>query len=337
MDVKAMPTAVLRAVLTTSLVCGAISCTGAVGPVAEGLDPGRADSGQTSLADGGPSDEPEPTADAGDPPDGGVDPDAGTPLDAGQPVTDGGRDFSTDRSRFFGDSRCAQADVLLCEDFEGASLDQSTWSIVGTAPVLDDLQAARGSKALHITRTGSGASYLRATKSFPLANNTYYGRMFVYFKSLPSPPALSYAHWTIAAASGTGTSGEIRIGGQLFSGKNWFGVGTDSQGSPTGTGDWTNSDRDPNDDPRAVPLNEWICLEWMHQGNTNETRFYWDGVEHPSLYTSSTVHGGNNQPYILPTFRELWIGWDLYQGSAQTFEMWIDEVAIDTRRIGCVL
>lgn len=314
----------------------AVGCTGLAGSVGE--TPPSQDAGvEAHGSDAGNDD-----AGAGD---AGAELDAGIPQDAGQlgdagidagSGSDGGRDLSADRSRFFGASRCAQANFLLCDDFEGATLDQSTWTVTGTQPVIDTVHAARGSKALHLTRTGSGSSYISETKTFPVANNTYFGRMFVYFKSLPTPPGMSYAHWTIAAASGTGTVGEIRVGGQLFSGANWFGVGTDSQGSASGTGDWTNSDQDPNNNPRAVPLNEWICLEWMHKGDTNETRFYWDGVEHPSLYTSSSDHGGNTNPYILPTFDELWVGWSEYQSTSQTFELWIDEVAVDGARIGCI-
>ena len=57
----------------------------------------------------------------------------------------------------------------------------------------------------------------------------------------------------------------------------------------------------------------------------------------PSLYTSAAVHGGNTNPYILPQFDAVSIGWQEYQPSSETFEMWIDEVAIDSQRIGCVL
>jgi hypothetical protein len=42
----------------------------------------------------------------------------------------------------------------------------------------------------------------------------------------------------------------------------------------------------------------------MHKGDTNETRFWWDGVEHPSLATTRDVkRGGNGRvKYELPTF-----------------------------------
>ena len=258
-------------------------------------------------------------------------------LDAGHDGGDGGsgRDLTPNKAAFFGASRCAAAGVKLCEDFESGTLDTTTWKVTGTAPVIDGVQHARGAKALHITVNGNGPSYIRETKTFPLTPNAYWGRMFVWFDSLPVAP-MTYAHWTFAAATGTVDKSEIRLSGQLQNGKNLFGVGTDNQ-TPTGTGDWTNSDNDPKNAPVAVPTKQWLCIEWLHSGATNETRFFWDAVEHASLYTSSTKHGGNTNAFVLPAFTSLWVGWQEYQTSTEKFEMWVDEIAIDTQRIGCVL
>jgi len=263
-------------------------------------------------------------------------PDGG--ADGGSPA--GGRDLSSDRARFFGASRCADAKVQLCEDFESGTLDAATWTVRGGKPLIDGTQRARGARALHLTITGNGQTAIRETKTFPAANNTYYGRVFVYFASLPTTTAaFTYSHWTMIAASGTQVSGEIRVGGQMSGGRNLWGVGTDNRTDPNGTGDWTNSDKDPAGKPVAVPTGQWMCVEWMHKGATNETRFWWDGVEHPSLYTQpSTPHGGNAaQPFILPQFTNVWLGWQEYQTTTETFEMWIDEIAIDKERIGCVI
>jgi hypothetical protein len=149
---------------------------------------------------------------------------------------------------------------------------------------------------------------------------------------------MSYSHWTFAAASGTGVAGEIRLAGQLPTNsraKQLFGVGTDNRTQDRGTGDWTTSDADPAGNPRKVPTGEWICIEWEHAGNTNQTRFWWDGLEHESLHTTSVKHGGNRNSFLLPTFTNFWVGWSEHQASAQNFELWVDEIALSIRRIGC--
>jgi hypothetical protein len=251
-----------------------------------------------------------------------------------------GRDLSTDRTKFFGDSRCATAGVELCEDFENGL--GSAWTIDGApAPVIEVAQHARGAHALHITKTGNGASRIRETITFPAANNSYYGRAFFYFVTLPTAAEMTYSHWSILASAGltpSGTTAEIRVSGQLRHGHNLFGVGTDDK-SPTGTGDWTQSDDDPAGHPTDVPLGTWVCIEWMHDSASNETRFWWDAVEHPSMHTTETIHGGDqSKPYILPQPKSLWVGWQEYQSPAPvTFDLWVDEIAIDSQRIGCVI
>jgi hypothetical protein len=125
------------------------------------------------------------------------------------------------------------------------------------------------------------------------------------------------------------------LSGQLSNGNNRFGVGTDNRTDANGTGDWTMTDKDPGANP--VPLGEWLCIEWMHSGSIDETRFFVDGVEHASLHTTASSNGGNGKPYLLPDFTNVWVGWQEYQTSTETFELWIDEVAIDGARIGCVI
>jgi hypothetical protein len=264
---------------------------------------------------------------AGGAPDGGA-PDAGN---AG--VGDSG--FSTSRADFFGDSRCKNSGFALCEDFESGTLDTATWNPRGAAPTIETTRAARGAYSAHFHTTDNGLAYITETKTFPAPNDTYYARVFVWFEALPTAPA--WAHWTISGAQAgmAQDAPEIRIGGQWDSNHDieLFGVGTDHGV----TGDWTNLDADPNGKPAAVPAQEWVCLEWMFDGSANQTKFWWDGVEHPSLATSSTNHGGSSDPFVLPAFDSMWVGWWLYQANTDPpeFDVWIDEVAVDYTRIGC--
>lgn len=245
-----------------------------------------------------------------------------------------GRDYSNDPSKFFGASRCATAGVELCDGFETPTLDAATWTVNGATPTIDGTHAARGSTALHVHTLANGLSYIKETKTFPATGNAYWGRMFVWFDALPTAP--DYAHWTIVGASGSDVPGEIRVSGQYYPNeqKNFFGVGTDGGA----TGDWNN--RDGDNGPTTPPLQQWICVEWLHDTGNDETRFYWDADEHPSLRTSVTMHGGaQNQTYQLPQFNSVWVGWWLYQANPTPnhYDVWIDEVAIDKDRIGCIL
>lgn len=247
-----------------------------------------------------------------------------------------GRDYSSDRDAFFGDSRCDAAGLLLCDDFEAGTIDSATWSTQGAVPTLDTTRAARGSQSLHFATQQNGLSLLRTTSIFPVTDNTYWGRMFVWIDALPIAP--DWAHWTIVGADGADVPGEIRVGGQYhtFQQRNLWGVGTDGGA----TGDWTYLDDDPRGNAVTAPTQAWVCIEWLHDGQNHETRFYWDAIEHPSLATTASEHGGDQgADYLLPTFDSVWVGWWLYQGGPDPdhYDVWIDEVALDTIRIGCVL
>jgi hypothetical protein len=233
-----------------------------------------------------------------------------------------------------GPSRCEGSQLLLCESFE-ADLDAKVWTTMQSRPVVDGARAARGSKSLHVHTGATGAAGIETKQFFPRPEGHYYGRMFVYFDALPTSP--TWAHWTIAGANPKSGSGEIRVGGQHDGKIERFGVGTDQGPS----GDWTNLDEDPKGAVEAVPLQEWLCVEWLHDWANDVTRFYLDGVEHPSLATTADVdHGGNaDVPYEIPELDSVWVGfWNYNQGKPVTpdeFDVWIDEVAFDDERIGC--
>jgi len=240
--------------------------------------------------------------------------------------------YSTNPAEFGGPPRCAKLGAQLCEDFESGTLDKSIWEVGGNEAVIETGKSMRGTHSAHFHTDNNGLSFIKEKKTFPAVNNTFWGRMFFYVDALPVTPA--YAHFTIIEGAGTGDSSAVREGGQYRK----FGVGTD--GGPTG--DWTNIDADPTkDSAKEIPEKQWMCVEWLYKGDTNETRFFRDGVEHPSLYTFPKVaHGASsNVDYNLPNFNSVWVGWWMYQNNPvpDHFDVWIDEIAIDKDRIGCSL
>lgn len=240
--------------------------------------------------------------------------------------------YSTTPSEFGGPSRCAKLDAQLCEDFETGTLDKTLWEVGGNEAIIETGKSMRGSHSAHFHTDNNGFSFIKEKKTFPAVNNTFWGRMFFYVDALPVTP--DYAHFTIIEGAGSGDSSFVREGGQYRK----FGVGTDNGPS----GDWTNIDADPTKaSAKEIPEKAWMCVEWLYKGDTNETRFFWDGVEHPSLYTFPKVAHGDkpNVDYNLPNFNSVWVGWWMYQNNPvpDHFDVWIDEIAIDKARIGCSL
>lgn len=264
--------------------------------------------------------------------------DSGPGLGGGGMAEDGGAPgsgagTSTGGAGFFGDSRCAGSELSLCDGFEGATIDTALWTVAASSNNVVELasdQAARGQQSVHIKNQG-GFGYLLNESFFPAPNNDYFGRMFLRVKRFST---VEWAHWTVGEGAGTGDGSKIRVGGQYRTdlGKNRWGVGSDGGK----TGDWTSHDQDPDGKPTEPPTDTWVCLEWEHRGSENVTRFFVDGVEHPSLATTAQDHGGTaSEDYILPQMTSFWFGFWQYQADPEPFDVWIDELALDESRIGC--
>ena len=104
-----------------------------------------------------------------------------------------------------GPTRC-DTTLPLCESFE-SGLDANLWKTTkaGDATIaVDEVHAARGSKALHVKTAAGGGSnfaYIKETKTFPATNNVLYGRMFVWFEDALTTDG----HYTLAEGAGSGT------------------------------------------------------------------------------------------------------------------------------------
>lgn len=275
------------------------SLSGAAGDTAAGGDAASAgSSGAGSMASAG---------NGGAPGAGGGTQSAGS---AGTAASAGGSNFG-----LAGPSRCATAGVALCEDFENG-LDTATWARTQSGDatvVVDEVHAARGTKALHVKTTlGSGHAYITEKKSFPATNNILYGRMFV----LLGDAFTTDGHFTLAEGVGAGNSAAIRFGGQ----NKFFGVGTDGGTS----GDWTDKDNKP------IPTQTWICTEFQFKSDTNEFHVSVDDIERTTLNRGVKQHAG----FAMPAFNSLWFGYWMYN-MTEPQELWIDEIAVDFKPIGC--
>jgi len=279
--------------------------------------------------------------DAGAPP--------GSPPDAGSPSSPGGRDYSSDRAKFLGAPRCDKAGALFCDDFESQAVGAqpgSAWSYpFSYKPVIDSTRAARGSKSLHFSIAAGMPAQIEEKQTFPAANNSFYGRMFVWLGALPKAPSL--ARYTLVGGRGTGSGNEVRLDAVYLdqTKQSRFGIGNDGPLADT-DGDGKDDDdwhSDGKESQSVVRATEWTCLEWLFKGDTNETRVWIDGVEQGSLHTTADAYynGGkySNRSFVHPSYNALRIGWWVYQADAtpSPFDLWVDEVVVDKERIGCVL
>jgi hypothetical protein len=264
--------------------------------------------------------------------------------------------LSTDRNDFGlgGASHCAGASFLLCEDFESGAIDSNTWTVdtwgKGSAAV-DTMHAARGTHAVHISEPADVSRVmLRETKTFATTGNHFFGRFFLYLPynadalSCPGGNCTNLVHWTAAAAGGayvennTTYHPDVRAVGAVNQNllvnldggpKAEVGV-SDDDSAPTGYKALDQSH-----------VGQWMCFEFEYvgEGASAEVRVYWDGQEHPALHYSTNHRGDKGELWAIPKYDYLDFGFTHYQNYSSMvsgFDAWLDEIAVDDQRIGCV-
>ncbi|MEV4703336.1 hypothetical protein [Actinoplanes sp. NPDC049316] len=225
---------------------------------------------------------------------------------------------------------CPPRDALFCEDFDrlpaggASSLDWGIDTRNGTLTV--ERRAAGRGKVLHVRTVDNGRAFLRVD-DLAVPPEGFYGRMRMRVDAFPAAP--DWAHFTLVEATGTGSAEVVRpVGGQYVptAGRALWGIGAD--GGPTG--DWT-----AWTESAPAAADRWQCVEWRLDTATNTVTTWFDGAA--TLTATEDEHGGNPVPFVLPTVDTVKIGWQLYQSGTTPagFDLWIDDIALSSRRVGC--
>ena len=234
-----------------------------------------------------------------------------------------------------GGSLCTAGRYLLCEGFEGVNVGNNTpsgWSRTGNATVADD-QAARGAHALKLTPAadkGYGFYTFGNAESFPAA---HWGRVFY---RVQTPPPDAFVHASIAAYQGDGPE----IGASTFRV-----VDTVKMAAPTSTHQFLYNVQitGGSEFSKQGPYNwmfdgAWHCAEWFVDGANQAYQFYFDGAEVTQMRImngAGNYGSGSNKTNLPMMFNDFRVGFITYQNAPPGFTAWVDEVAIDTNRIGC--
>ena len=215
------------------------------------------------------------------------------------------------------------ATALVCDDFEDGNLDGWTSMPAGGTITIDGTHATSGRNALSITIPGNqhgGFIERHGAPLFPLPGNVLYGRLMVFFDSIP--PGHSDIVRGAPAAGGTPWYNVGEQLGQIL--LNYY------NGAPTDC--WAR----PNP-VRPIAAQTWMCWEWSFNGPQNQMVFWIDGQQSRTvnMLGDGCVTGGN-QTWVAPQFGSIRLGEYIAEISATPTRIWIDDVAIGTQgRIGC--
>jgi hypothetical protein len=218
----------------------------------------------------------------------------------------------------------------LCESFEGdegAAPDPQVWTRNNNGLVISSKMAARGSKSLHVPPMNSGQYFIKESKTFPAMNGETYGRFFLWIERVPLEKPAGLYHWTFLEGADVDASTQgwvIRLGGHHRSnGASYvrFNINTHTGEGEDGLFDMVH----------GFQPKQWYCIEFYFNTPNSEARFWINGAENPMLHWQKNKAGA----YTFPALKAMRFGWAEYQGTQTPYESYIDEIAIDSKRIGC--
>lgn len=292
--------------------------------------------------------------DAGDLVDAGAVTDAGSSDDAG--VADAGSDAGgtlnagLDAGVDAGsnlDAGSACTGFRFCDDFErwdSGTAPRFPWNVLRSRAtlVVDDTRHFSGSKAIHIVTEAfdGGSAFRRALIQtadagvFPLPGNDMWGRMMMYVANAPA----GSVHWTHIQGEGWVVDAGIADGGtRTF--RAFTRYGGQQQKRLMANYETSGVQSDCYQHSQTVmPEGRWACFEWNFSGPTGQMRLFLDGaVVAPITINGSgqgCVHPELGNRWYIPRFDGVSLGWEHYQASV-SHELWVDDVIIDSTRIGC--
>jgi hypothetical protein len=233
----------------------------------------------------------------------------------------------------------------ICDDFEAYPTGKPPglpWQqkAQGSAPVnVDSGKAYSGTKSVKIAiPAGDGAegTFVQSLTALQPATDVW-SRMMVFLDGTPGGNSL---HWTWMQASG---SLSVKSGGKVplatyGSGGHPATLQTILLGLPQGGGlmDCWNHSNDP------VPAGNWACVEWHLDSIGDKQELYINGNKINALSfglnpggSSGCINGQTNNQWFVPALATFRFGWTHYHTLSQNRTLYIDDIALDKKRIGC--
>ena len=209
----------------------------------------------------------------------------------------------------------AACKALFCEDFEGGKdIDPVKWKVdVGYDPgnmlALQSTQVAHGTSAAHahLVDTTGGFATLRESTTFPQLADELWGRAYFY----------------TTVADGAGHTGFISA---FVADARVLEIGQSN-------GNWQLTYYEPGKEYPAgyntkIPQSKWVCLEW---------HFKRSGPKLIEVYTDGALavdyDASGHQPAALTAVS---LGIDNHSANPPGNDVYLDDIAVDAARIGCL-
>ncbi len=220
--------------------------------------------------------------------------------------------------------------VIFCEDFEAGRLNPATWTITGwgagygdgpieTTVTVETGQHAGGKSALHFkvvkptSPTMVRQAFIKSKMTFGVGSQNLFVRYFARID--PVTPN----RWMTSFAV---REGDNSYGMQLL-------PVYETMPGPVTYFPWAGAQHPQL--AETVPLGRWACWEYEFSNSTNGMRLTVDGNAVPGI----DLQGGPVIAKAALYFGILNSHDDANLPKADGFNIWIDEIAVSTQKIGC--
>jgi hypothetical protein len=214
---------------------------------------------------------------------------------------------------------CASPTALLCDDFEDDDRN-NPWQpqayVIGAGAVgLDTTHSRSGSHALHAradNRQPSAGIWAQWWQLLPSVAGPVYLRVFVY----PTNPLAGFESFAEFMQTDNNVLAALYMDPQSV---GWINSAT---AGPSSTLDVQST----------LPTDRWSCVELEVDQPSSVGKAWINGVEYPPGGTSGTLDVSG---VALPTPNQVNIGIYVDHGTSQVYDLWLDDVVVDTRPVGC--
>ena len=207
---------------------------------------------------------------------------------------------------------------------------------------VDAGRAFSGKQSVHI-HDPRGAKYRRGyvaihlKSPLPALQSGMYGRAMIWLDAAPEAlPGAPPVHWTLLQGEGRSADDRYnsiyRLG---VEGDDGLGLMANFETTPPVTTDCKQRSA------LSLPVKRWACVEWRLEVASNELEFWIDGkrIAHVRDRGDATAAckgddlGG--QWRAPPRFDSFYIGLERYADSANDQDLWLDDVSLSQKRVGC--
>jgi hypothetical protein len=219
---------------------------------------------------------------------------------------------------------------LFCEDFEEGKLDTSVWTrtqlSTGNSAAIASDRVAHGQYAMHFHAQG-GSRYsmiLHEDLPEPLRKH-YFGRLYYYASGFPTE---SGGHTAYITSSNT-LDGFPDQDHHLEVASYY-----ESSGPTWQMTYWTGDGPEYIASGGMIPVAKWFCLEWEFDDEPDAIAIWVDGDASRGA-SFRDIHNGASG--LLGSMTTLGLGFRTWHPmGAQDIDVYIDDVVLDTKRVGCL-